>query len=94
MTQSVNTYYIPQNLHIHKGKIYALYINKIKNLDLSTLIPKKEINNEQQTLLDKKNSIFISDSDYKEILSLIESTEKLYYKSQIIIKKLIKERNK
>ena len=32
MNQNIITYYIPQNLNITKGRIYNLYINKIKNL--------------------------------------------------------------
>ncbi len=97
MTQSIITYYIPQNLHINKGKIYTLYINKVKNLDLLSIIPKKTPNTMKlisQPQLTKSNSISLSEEDYKEIISLADTSIKLYNQSQNIIKKLTKERNK
>ena len=97
MTQSIITYYIPQNLQINKGKIYTLYINKIKNLDLSSIITKKIpdiMNFTPQPLPQKNNNISLTEEDYNEILSLIDTSIKLYNQSQNIIKKLTKERNK
>lgn len=97
MTQSIITYYIPQNLHIIKGKIYNLYINKVKNLDLSSIIPKKDpdlMNFTPQSLPTPNNNISLSEEDYKEIISLADASIKLYNQSQNIIKKLTKERNK
>ena len=93
MTQNILTYYIPQNLHINKGKIYTLYINKVKNLDLSSIIPKKT-NLTQQVLQNKNNTISLTEEDYKEFLSLVDTSTKLYNQSQNIMKKLTKERNK
>ena len=97
MTQSIITYYIPQNLHIIKGKIYNLYINKVKNLDLSSIIPKKApdiMSFTPQSLPTQNNNISLSEEDYKEIISLADTSIKLYNQSQNIIKKLTKERNK
>lgn len=85
MTQKVITYYIPQNLNITKGKIYNLYINKIKNLDLTNIIPPKKIT-------PIEDNITISKTDYNNILDLANNTTKLYNQSIEIIKKLSKER--
>ena len=85
MTQKVITYYIPQNLNITKGKIYNLYINKIKNLDLTSIIPPKKIT-------PIEDNITISKTDYNNILDLANNTTKLYNQSIEIIKKLSKER--
>ena len=85
MTQKVITYYIPQNLNITKGKIYNLYINKIKNLDLTSIIPPKKI-------APIEDNITISKTDYNNILDLANNTTKLYNQSIEIIKKLYMER--
>ena len=91
MTQNITTYYIPQNLHINQGKIYTLYINKIKNLDLSSIIPPKT---NPTPIKPITNNIYITEEDYKDIISLANTSTKLYQQSQEIIKKLTKERNK
>ena len=83
MTQNIITYYIPQNLNIIKGKIYNLYINKVKNLDLSEII----LNN-------NSTNILLTEEDYNELISIANISTKLYNQSQNIVKKLAKERNK
>lgn len=90
MTQNIITYYIPQNLNITKGKIYNLYINKIKNLDLSSIIEKKPIINNKK----EEKTITISESDYNNLITLATNTTKLYNQSNEIIRKLINERKK
>ena len=90
MTQNIITYYIPQNLNITKGKIYNLYINKIKNLDLSSIIEKKPIINNKK----EEKTITISESDYSNLITLATNTTKLYNQSNEIIRKLINERKK
>lgn len=44
MTQNITTFYTPQNLNISQGKIYNFYLNKVNNLDLSSIIEQKNIN--------------------------------------------------
>lgn len=82
MTQSIITYYIPQNLNITSGKIYNLYINKVSNLDLTNLIPPKQ---------DVK-TITIPEETYNNIFNLINNQEKIYIQSKEIVKQLTKER--
>ena len=84
MNQNIITYYIPQNLNITKGKIYNLYINKIKNLDLSSIVP--SINKAKEKI------ITITENDLKEILEISNTQATLYNKSQELIKKITKER--
>lgn len=101
MTQTINTYYIPQNLNIPKGKIYCLYINKVTNLDLSSVIPKKDVtlngilqpNKEVTPTKPSTSTIPLSEEDYTRILSLIDTSTKLYNQSQELVKKLTKGRN-
>ena len=81
MTQNIITYYAPQNLNITEGKIYNLYINKIKNLDLSNIIT-----------LPKEEQITITKTDLNNILDLSNNTAKLYNKSLEIVKKITKGR--
>lgn len=83
MTQNIISYYIPQNLNITKGKIYNLYVNKVKNLDLSSIIQ----NNNSKNIL-------LTEEDYNAIISIANISTKLYTQSQNIIKKLSKERVK
>ena len=99
MTQTINTYYIPQNLNITKGKIYCLYINKVTNLDLGSIIPKKEVTlngilqpNKEVIPTKGSNTIPLSEEDYTSILSLIDTSTKLYNQSQELVKKLTKGR--
>lgn len=101
MTQTINTYYIPQNLNIPKGKIYCLYINKVTNLDLSSVIPKKDVtlngilqpNKEVTPTKPSTSTIPLSEEDYTRILSLIDTSTKLYNQSQELVKKITKGRN-
>lgn len=101
MTQTINTYYIPQNLNIPKGKIYCLYINKVTNLDLSSIIQKKDVtlngilqpNKEVAPTKPLTSTIPLSEEDYTSILSLADTSTKLYNQSQELVKKLTKGRN-
>ena len=81
MTNNITTYYIPQNLNITKGRIYNLYINKVKNLDLSSIVKQN-----------KEEHISISKKDINQIIELLNDQKKLYIQAQEIEKKLIKER--
>lgn len=85
MNQNIITYYIPQNLNITKGKIYNLYINKIKNLDLSSIVPPK-------TNIAKEKLITITENDLKEILEISNNQAIIYNKSQELIKKITRGR--
>ena len=85
MNQKIITYYIPQNLNITKGKIYNLYINKIRNLDLSSIVPPK-------TNIAKEKLITITENDLKEILEISNNQAIIYNKSQELIKKITKGR--
>ncbi len=89
MTQNITTYYIPQNLNINKGKIYTLYLNKITNLDLSSIITN---NSKTEELLSE--SITISKDDYNKLLALIDKYSKLYSENQDFVSKLSKGRGK
>ena len=79
MTQKIISYYIPQNLNIKKGKIYNLYLNKITNLDLSSIL-----NNQ------KKTSITISTDTYNNLLSLLDKLNKISTQSKELSSKIIK----
>lgn len=85
MNQNIITYYIPQNLNITKGKIYNLYINKIRNLDLSSIVPPK-------TNIAKEKLITITENDLKEILEISNNQAIIYNKSQELIKKITRGR--
>ncbi len=85
MNQNIITYYIPQNLNITKGKIYNLYINKIRNLDLSSIVPHK-------TNIAKEKLITITENDLKEILEISNNQAIIYNKSQELIKKITRGR--
>ena len=85
MNQNIITYYIPQNLNITKGKIYNLYINKIRNLDLSSIVPPK-------TNIAKEKLITITENDLKEIQEISNNQAIIYNKSQELIKKITKGR--
>lgn len=103
MTQNITTYYIPQNINISKGKIYDLYYSKVTNLDLSSITnpqnltingilqPNKQVITE--TTQSSTSQITMSPEEYTELLSLADTTTKLYNQSQRLIKKLTKERN-
>ena len=100
MTQNINTYYIPQNLNILTGKIYNIYINKVTNLDLTSIIEKKEVtlngilqpNKEitQPTPQQASTVISLEQEDYDNLLKLAETSTQLYNQSQALVKKLTK----
>lgn len=101
MTQNIVRYYLPQNPNISKGKIYTLYLNKATNLDLTSIMPKKDLtmnvllqpNKEavsQQPL--STSTMTLTEEDYTKILSLADTSTKLYNQSQELIKKITKGR--
>ncbi len=85
MTQNITSYYVPQNLHIKKGKIYTLYLNTVSNLDLTSIISKDNKN---------ENSIEISNDDYNQLMILLDTSTKLYKQSQELATKIGKGRGK
>ena len=78
MTQKITTYYIPQNLNITKGKIYTLYLNKITNLDLSSIINKSnnDIKNEQS-----EKTITLSKEEYLNLINILNTFKNIYNES-------------
>lgn len=103
MTQNIVRYYLPQNPNVNQGKIYTLYLNKVTNLDLTSIIEKKDLtlngilqpNKEvvPQTTM-STNTMALTEEDYTSILSLADTSTKLYNQSQELIKKLTKGRKK
>ena len=89
MTQNITTYYIPQNLNINKGKIYTLYLNKVTNLDLSSIITNNNQNKEEGT-----DTITLSKDDYNKLLVLLDTSTKLYNQSQELVTKINKGRSR
>ena len=87
MTQSITTYYIPQNLNIKKGKIYTLYLNKNTNLDLTSIINSNKSSIQQHT-------ITLNKDEYNKLLMLIDTSTKLYSQSQELARKINKGRSK
>ena len=67
MTQNITTYYIPQNLNIKQGKIYTLYLNKVTNLDLTSIIEKEK---SIQSKGVSTNNITLTKDDYNKLLVL------------------------
>lgn len=101
MTQNITTYYIPQNLNIPTGKIYEIYLNKVTNLDLSSILKQKEITLNGILQPNKEiiqnpqapsspNIIPIEKEDYDSIMKMAETSVQLYNQSQALIKKLTK----
>ena len=78
MTQKITTYYIPQNLNISKGKIYTLYLNKITNLDISSIINKSNQNNKNDQL---EETITLSKDEYLNLINIINTFKKIYNES-------------
>ncbi len=81
MTQKVTSYYIPQNLNIKKGKIYNLYLNKVTNLDLSSIISKE-----------KEEPLTISADTYNNLLLLLDNLNNISTQSKELSKKITKRR--
>ena len=95
MIQNITSYYIPQNQNIQSGRIYTIYLNKINNLDLSSIITKEQtktfngiVNSNQAT----KEEYTISKEEYQTILNILNETSKLYNESQSLSKILTKGR--
>ena len=91
MTQNITTYYIPQNLNIKQGKIYTLYLNKVTNLDLTSII-EKEKNIQSKGV--STNNITLTKDDYNKLLVLLDTSTKLYLQSQELVNKINKGRSK
>lgn len=81
MVQNIITYYIPQNNNATSGRIYNLYLNKITNLDLSSVITATNLDNQP-------NSITLSQVDYEELINLVNKTSELNNQVQTLVKKL------
>lgn len=81
MVQNIITYYIPQNNNVTSGRIYNLYLNKITNLDLSSVITATNLDNHP-------NCITLSQGDYKELINLVNKTSELNNQVQMLVKKL------
>lgn len=98
MTQSIITYYIPQNLNITKGRIYNLYLNKVTNLDLSSIITINKVNStgilQPNNEIKKEASISITEDEYNKIISLINASEELYNESKELAQKFSKGRTR
>lgn len=96
MTPNITTYYIPQNQNITSGKIYEIYLNKVTNLNLTSIIQKTDLTingilqPNKEIILTQNDNIIIAREDYNNIINLAETTEKLYNQSQKLIKKLTK----
>lgn len=81
MVQNIITYYIPQNNNVTSGRIYNLYLNKITNLDLSSVITATNLDNQP-------NSITLSQVYYEELINLVNKTSELNNQVQTLVKKL------
>lgn len=81
MVQNIITYYIPQNNNVTSGRIYNLYLNKITNLELSSLITATNLDNQL-------NCITLSQVDYEKLINLINKTSELNNQVQTLVKKL------
>lgn len=81
MVQNIITYYIPQNNNVTSGRIYNLYLNKITNLDLGSVITAKNLDNHP-------NCITLSQVDYEELINLVNKTSELNNQVQMLVKKL------
>ena len=90
MNYQIKLYYQPTNSKITKGTIYNFYKNNISNLDLSSLISKKE------------RVITIKETEYNKLLNLmieyhnliVERNKLLLSEENKIINKLITIDNK
>lgn len=81
MVQNIITYYIPQNNNVTSGIIYNLYLNKITNLDLSSVITATNLDNQL-------NCITLSKVDYEKLINLVNKTSELNNQVQTLVKKL------
>ena len=81
MVQNIITYYIPQNNNVSSGRIYNLYLNKITNLDLSSVITATNLDNQL-------NCITLSKVDYEKLINLVNKTSELNNQVQTLVKKL------
>lgn len=81
MVQNIITYYITQNNNVTSGRIYNLYLNKITNLDLSSVITATNLDNQL-------NCITLSKVDYEKLINLVNKTSELNNQVQTLVKKL------
>lgn len=81
MVQNIITYYIPQNNNVTSGRIYNLYLNKITNLDLSSVITATNLDNHP-------NCIILSKVDYEKLINLVNKTSELNNQVKTLVKKL------
>ena len=81
MVQNIITYYIPQNNNVTSGRIYNLYLNKITNLDLSSVITATNLDNQL-------NCITLSKVDYEKLINLVNKTSELNNQVKTLVKKL------
>lgn len=81
MVQNIITYYIPQNNNVTSGRIYNLYLNKITNLDLSSVITATNLDN-------PLNCITLSKVDYEKLINLVNKTSELNNQVKTLVKKL------
>ena len=81
MVKNIITYYIPQNNNVTSGRIYNLYLNKITNLDLSSVITATNLDNQL-------NCITLSKVDYEKLINLVNKTSELNNQVQTLVKKL------
>ena len=85
MVQNIITYYIPQNNNVTSGRIYNLYLNKITNLDLSSVITATNLDNHP-------NCITLSKVDYEKLINLVNKTSEWNNQVQTLVKKLERDR--
>ena len=99
MTNELITYYIPTNPNINKGPIYALYLNKNTNLNLSSItnLQTLTINNTIDTTtgpIQEANIITISKEDYTKLLELNNQAYQLTTKRSADIQTFIQSETK
>lgn len=93
MIQNITSYYIPQNQNIQSGKIYTIYLNKVNNLDLSSITNKeqtKTFNRIVNSSPTQKEEYSISKEEYQAILNLLNEAAKLYNESKNLSQVLTK----
>ena len=83
MVRDLKLYYIPKNNYIKNDKIYTFYLNKAKNLDLTTILGSTS----------NISEINISIDDYNAIVKLVKEFSILSNNNKKLIEKLIKVEN-
>lgn len=92
MIQNITAYYRPQNPNIKSGKIYTIYLNKVNNLDLSSIINHNNTLNQIINSTPKKEEYTITKEEYNAIINILNETLSLSNKSQNLSKILTKGR--